>query len=363
MAPPDLRWAAAATLVAEESAARGAAAALAALTAQLATRSRQALSAGSPAGSAEASAEQAELAGSTRAAVEAAAAACGAVGDGHGGAFGPPTVVALEVAAACRAARRLLLPCRQVARTLREFVGGLLYLALTGEPREEAVGTWAAHLRLAAFLSALCGVSESGSDSGGGPVAGDSGGHASGQGPPPCPECACRNLVIQEALSLLRYVFRFARKADSASTNLSLHFEDGVCQLLATLRGLIATLHPACHAAIHGATADSLLGSLAWRVLHRELERVAAEASMPLVVAPLAARALRDFGAEAVRLEECATGRPRGPNMRYAGTQAFATFPPALLARPAVAGGSFADGGLGAFTEGAFASGIRAAGA
>ena len=53
---------------------------------------------------------------------------------------------------------RELLHFRTVARAVREFMGGLLYLALTRTPCEEDVLTWSTRCKLLTFLHAMCDV-------------------------------------------------------------------------------------------------------------------------------------------------------------------------------------------------------------
>mmetsp|Transcript_40935 Transcript_40935/g.87186 ORF Transcript_40935/g.87186 Transcript_40935/m.87186 type:complete len:123 (-) Transcript_40935:13-381(-) len=95
------------------------------------------------------------LADTVRALLEAAAGACGALAvgaeDAIEGASWPP-----EAEAGCRRVRGLL-RLRLVARVVREFTGGLLYLVLTSDTREEDARTWATRPRLVQFLHALCG--------------------------------------------------------------------------------------------------------------------------------------------------------------------------------------------------------------
>jgi len=237
-----------------------------------------------------------ELAKVVEAFLPAAAEACG-----NDGALPTPVGVALS-------RMREVLHLRPVARAAREFIGGLLYLALTRTPCEEDVLTWSTRCKLLTFLHAMCDVQA-------GPLARGE----SSRGERACASCACRHIVIQEILSLVRYLQRFgcypkgsmteSRSPDSVQgqRHLTPFVEDGVVAILGALRQQLKALHPTC-CKIAQQLGDA---HLSWKSLLVEITRStvrgAGVAWRPLKVAPIVAQTLCLIQAGFEELERAAT--------------------------------------------------------
>jgi len=198
---------------------------------------------------------------------DASAATAGRHARGH---CGEASLLPAEAAAACARVRELIF-LRPISRVFREFVGGLLYLVIARSPREEDMHTWTDRFRLIELLHAVC-------SAGCVPATGDR---------KPCPECSCRHIAIQEALSLVRYIRELGAPRETPSgaggaakgCRLAPLLEDGLWHLLGAIQDLAAALHPPCYAAVHigeagdGAVASGMAAAswLAWRDLYLEV--------------------------------------------------------------------------------------------
>eukprot|EP00927_Polykrikos_kofoidii_P021537 TRINITY_DN20343_c0_g1_i1.p1 TRINITY_DN20343_c0_g1~~TRINITY_DN20343_c0_g1_i1.p1 ORF type:complete len:373 (-),score=57.28 TRINITY_DN20343_c0_g1_i1:128-1246(-) len=180
----------------------------------------------------------------------------------------------------CEELRRLL-RLRPVVRVVREFVGGLLYVVVTSQPLEEDVHSWSRRAQLVEFLHVLCGIKEPGVD----PEIWHS---RAGKGRDsfPCPECACRHVAIQEALSLVRYLHdfvggsgEFAGCAHASTTEggesrhgvLPLHMADGLGVLVEASSDLVSALHPRCSGVVVRGASGSAAQDLCWRTVHADV--------------------------------------------------------------------------------------------
>lgn len=252
-----------------------------------------------------------ELADAVRVALEIAARSCGAFGAQYAASGGSDGVVA-----ACQAVKRLLPMSRLACRALREFIAALLYLVLASPEGPEFRAS------LVRFMGLLCGSASVESLKSLNWLA-ESTLTPSGT---LCPECACKNVAIQEALSLLRYFQQHLKTSRGCAGS---HVEEGLVQLLLVTKSLVQGLHLPCYKA--ALTAGGGLWN--WRELHVALVANGAGSAgtwQPLATSLSAAQQFHELSAAAEEWE-AKVSEASAPARHVRREFPFASFPPALL--------------------------------